>query len=58
MIALRRPAHSPNALEQVLSGTKVRDVRRVRREVSPALAITLAVLVFALSAAVTWFVIR
>ena len=56
-----RPASAgafAEALEQVLSGTKVRDVRRVRREVSPALAITLAVLVFALSAAVTWYVIR
>jgi serine/threonine protein kinase len=52
------PAALAEALEQVLSGAKVRDVRRVRREVSPARALTLAVLVFALSAAVTWYVIR
>ena len=33
-------------------------MRRVRREVSPALAVTLAVLVFAASAAATWYLIR
>jgi serine/threonine protein kinase len=60
-----RPADRPasaaafaDALEQIAAGTKVRNVRRVRREVSPALAITLAVLVFAASAAVTWYLIR
>ena len=47
-----------DALEQIAGGAKVRHVRRVRREVSPALAITLAVLVFAASAAATWYLIR
>ena len=60
-----RPADRPesaaafaDALEQAAGGVKVRNVRRVRREVSPALAITLAVLVFAVSAAATWYVMR
>lgn len=60
-----RPADRPasaaafaDALEQIAGGAKVRNVRRVRREVSPALALTLAVLVFAASAALTWYVIR
>ncbi|MEJ7635474.1 serine/threonine-protein kinase [Aeromicrobium sp.] len=60
-----RPADRPasagelaDALEQVAGGTKVRTVRRIRREVSPALALTLAMLAFALSAAVTWYQIR
>ncbi|WP_223148742.1 serine/threonine-protein kinase [Aeromicrobium ginsengisoli] len=46
-----------DALEQIAGGTKVRHVRRVRREVSPGLAITLAILVFAASAAATWYLI-
>lgn len=55
-----RPASAAafaDALEQIAGGVKVRNVRRVRREVSPALAITLAVLVFAVSAAATWYLI-
>jgi len=56
-----RPASATafaDALEQIAGGAKVRHVRRVRREVSPALAVTLAVLVFGLSAAATWYLIR
>lgn len=47
-----------DALEQVASGSKVSGVRRVRREVSASLLITLAVLVFGASAAVTWYLAR
>ena len=56
-----RPASATafaDALEQIAGGAKVRHVRRVRREVSPALAVTLAVLVFGLSAGATWYLIR
>lgn len=56
-----RPASAAalaDALEQVAAGAKVRDVRRLRREVAPALALTLAVLVFGLSAAATWLLLR
>jgi serine/threonine protein kinase len=56
-----RPASAAafaDALEQIAGGVKVRNVRRVRREVSPWLTATLAVLVFAASAAATWYLIR
>lgn len=56
-----RPASAEafaDALEQIVGGAKVRNVRRVRREVSASVAITLAVLVFAASAAATWYLIR
>jgi len=56
-----RPASASefaDALEQVAGGVKVRNIRRVRREVSPALATVLALLVFAGSAAATWYGIR
>jgi len=60
-----RPADRPpsaaalaDALERVGEGRSVRDVRRVRREVSPAIVLVLAVLMFAASAAVTWYVVR
>ncbi len=55
-----RPADRPasaaafaDALEQVAAGTKAKDVKRLRREVSPSLLITLAVLVFGVSTAAT-----
>jgi serine/threonine protein kinase len=56
-----RPASASalaDALEQIASGGKVGKVRRVRREVSPALAFTLAVLVFGVSAAAAWYAMR
>jgi eukaryotic-like serine/threonine-protein kinase len=46
-----------DALDRVATGSSVRDVRRVRREVSPALVLVLALIVFGVSAAVTWFVV-
>ncbi|MCW2750677.1 MAG: serine/threonine protein kinase [Aeromicrobium sp.] len=60
-----RPADRPatagalaDALEQLSSGTKVKGVRKPRRNVSPARAWALAVVVFAASAAVTWWLLR
>ena len=47
-----------DALEQVASGTKAKGVKRLRRDVSPSLLITLAVLVFGASAAATWYLVR
>jgi serine/threonine protein kinase len=60
-----RPADRPatagalaDALEQLSSGTKVQGVKKPRRNVSPARAWALAVVVFAVSAAATWFLLR
>jgi len=60
-----RPADRPasaaafaDALEHISAGTKATGVKRVRREVSPSLLITLAVLVFGASAAATWYLTR
>lgn len=56
-----RPASAAalaDALEQAGGGAKVRHVRRIRREIAPVLALTLAVLVFGLSAAATWYYLR
>lgn len=56
-----RPASAAafaDALEQVAAGAKTKDVKRVRREVSASLLITLAVLVFGASAAATWYLMR
>ncbi|WP_216822897.1 serine/threonine-protein kinase [Aeromicrobium sp. A1-2] len=56
-----RPASAEafaDALEHVVAGSRVHNLTRVRREVAPALAITLALLVFGLSAALTWWALR
>ncbi len=60
-----RPADRPasatafaDALEQISTGTKATDVKRLRRDVSPALLMTLAVLVFGVSAAATTYFMR
>ncbi len=56
-----RPASAAafaDALEQVAGGTKAKNVKRIRREVSPSLLFTLAVLVFGASAAATWYLVR
>lgn len=56
-----RPASAAafaDALEQVAAGTKPSGVRRLRREVSAALVVVLALTVFAASAAATWFLLR
>lgn len=60
-----RPADRPasaaalaDALEGVAAGTKVKDVKRLRREVSPSLLITVALLLFGASAAATWYLLR
>lgn len=60
-----RPADRPasaaafaDALEHVGAGTKAKGVKRVRREISPSLLITLAVMVFGASAAATWYLVR
>ncbi|WP_332642279.1 serine/threonine-protein kinase [Aeromicrobium sp.] len=60
-----RPADRPataaafaDALEQVAAGTKAKDVKRLRREISPPLLITLAALLFGASTAATWFLLR
>ena len=60
-----RPADRPasaaafaDALEHVAAGSKTTGVKRVRREVSPSLLLTLAVLVFGASAAATAYLAR
>lgn len=60
-----RPADRPataaafaDALEHAAAGNKTTGVKRVRREVSPALLLTLAVLVFGASAAATVYLAR
>ncbi|MDR7085804.1 serine/threonine protein kinase [Aeromicrobium panaciterrae] len=60
-----RPADRPvsaaafaDALEQVAAGTKAKDVKRLRRQISPAVLTTLAMVIFGASAAATWFLLR
>ncbi len=52
------PAALADALERVAAGKPVRDVRRVRREVSPVFVLVLAVLLFAASGVATWYVLQ
>lgn len=60
-----RPADRPpsaaafaSALEQVATGDKVKDIKRIRSEVSLSLLFTVATMVFGASAAATWLLLR
>jgi serine/threonine protein kinase len=56
-----RPASAAafaDALEHVAGGSKAKGVKRLRREVSLSLLLTLVVLVFGASAAATWYYLR
>jgi hypothetical protein len=60
-----RPADRPatagafaDALDQLSTGSKLRGVKKPRRNVSPRLTVLLAVVVFGASAALTWLLLR
>jgi serine/threonine protein kinase len=52
------PAALADALDRVATGQSVRDVRRVRREVRPVVVLVLALVLFAASAAATWYLLQ